>query len=277
MKIKDFIKTKFGFVVANLVGAFVLAVIAICVLFGWLRNYTQHGVEVQVPVITGLQMAEAEKALAEQHLVLIVVDSTFSNDVPLGTIVEQTPPAGSHAKRDRSVYAMINSTCRRQVELPDLHDISYRQAQSTLRALGLQVGTVTYEPSEYKDIVLEICYGDTPLQPGDKIAEGSTVTMIVGRGKGTAYVAVPNLQGKTLAEARSLLIESYHLTIGLIEYDESVDDRQQTANEEYIVYRQSPASGTQVLEGTGIDIKLCSDIEKALSSNNEEPQDEDFF
>lgn len=279
MKIKEFVKTKFGFILANLVGVVVVTLIALCILFGWLRHYTQHGVEVEVPAITGMLQFEAQQVLKEQNLMLVVVDSTYSNNVPLGTIVEQTPPAGSHAKKDRSVYVMINSFCLRQVEMPDLHDISYRQAQSTLRALGLQIGQTYYEPSEYKDIVLEVRLGDKALEPGDKVSEGSVVSMVVGRGKGTAYVEVPSLQGKTLAEVRSLLIDRYHLTVGLIQYDEATSGEAEEliGGEEMIVYQQKPTPGTRVLEGTSIDIKLSKDVEKALISSEDEPEDEDFF
>ena len=275
--LKDFVQTKFGFILANLVGVVLVALIALCILFGWLRHYTQHGVEVEVPVVTGMLQVEAQELLKEQNLVLVVVDSTYSNNVPLGTIVEQTPPAGSHAKKDRSVYVMINSSCRRQVEIPDLHDISYRQAQSTLRALGLQIGQTHYEPSEYKDIVLEVRLDDKTLEPGDKVSEGSVITMVVGRGKGTAYVEVPSLQGKTLAEVRSLLIDRYHLTVGLIQYDNEELANDELVKEEMIVYQQKPSPGTKVLEGTSIDIKLSNDVEKALISSEDEPEDEDFF
>lgn len=277
MKIKKFIQTKVGFVIANGVIALVLVIIGMSILFACLRHYTQHGIEVEVPMITGLQVTEAEELLTEQQLSLVIVDSTFSNDVPLGTIVEQTPPAGSHAKKNREVYVMINSSYHRQVEIPNLHDISYRQAQSTLRSLGLHVGAIEYEPSEYKDIVLEVRHGEESLEAGDMLAEGSIVTLVVGRGKGTAYVAVPSLQGKTLTQARSLLIDRYHLTLGLVEIDEATGDRQQATDEEYVVYQQYPTPGTQVLEGTRVDIKLSSDIEKAISTTIEEPQDEDFF
>lgn len=279
MSFKQFVQTKFGFVVANLLGAVVVVIIGLGILFACLKHYTQHGIEVEVPAITGMQIIEAEEALEAQNLKLVIVDSTFSNNVPLGTVVEQTPSAGSHAKKDRSVYVMINSSFRRKVELPDLHDISYRQAQSTLRALGLQVGATLYEPSEYKDIVLEVRYDGQPLEPGDKLEEGSKVTMVVGRGKGTAYVAVPSLQGKTLAQARSLLIDRYHLTVGLIQYDEATGGEAEglIGGEELIVYQQNPTPGTQVLEGTGIDIKLSSDVEKALTTSEDEPQDDDFF
>lgn len=271
---KDFLNTKFGFVLMNLGIAVVVGIILIFVVFGWLKHYTQHGVEVEVPNIVGLQKMEAEQCLADSGLKIVIIDSTFSNNVPLGTIVEQNPPVGSHAKKDRSVYVIINSSFHRQVEIPDLHDISYRQAQTTLQAIGLRIGRVLYEPSEYRDIVLELRHEGEPLNAGDRLDEGSEVTMVVGKGKGTEKVKVPSLQGKTLAEVRALLIEHYHLTVGLVRYDETpAPDK----IEEYIIYQQSPTPGTSVVEGTGIDVNLTLDVEKAITQTVEEPEEDDFF
>ena len=69
-----------------------LAGIAILVgLIYWLRGYTQHGVEVEVEDVRGLVVAEAEPILNAKGLRLVVVDSTYSDKVPFGTIVEQDP------------------------------------------------------------------------------------------------------------------------------------------------------------------------------------------
>lgn len=271
---KDFINTRAGFILLNVGIAVVVGIVLIFVVFGWLKHYTQHGVEVTIPNITGLQKMEAEQCLADSGLKMVIIDSTFSNNVPLGTIVEQNPPVGSHAKKDRSVYVIINSSYHRQVEIPDLHDISYRQAQATLLSLGIRIAKVVYEPSEYRDIVLELRYQGESLNAGDKLDEGSEVVMVVGKGKGTEKVKVPSLQGKTLAEARSLLIDHYHLTVGLVRYDETpIPDKV----EEYVIYQQSPTPGSPVLEGTGIDVNLTLDIEKAITQTVEEPEEDDFF
>ena len=64
-----------------------LAGIAILVgLIYWLRGYTQHGVEVEVEDVRGLVVAEAEPILNAKGLRLVVVDSTYSDKVPFGTI-----------------------------------------------------------------------------------------------------------------------------------------------------------------------------------------------
>ena len=100
----------------------------------------------------------------------------------------------SHAKHGRAVYVTINATTRRQVTMPDLQDMSYRQAETTLRGMGLQVDTIyEYEPSEYKDLVLDVKAGDESLTPGTRVAVGTLVRLVVGEGpsKSTEPVTGP--------------------------------------------------------------------------------------
>lgn len=273
-KKKAFLQTRFGIVILNVAIAVGILVVVLVSVHLWLQHYTQHGIEVVVPNVTGMQYDEAQQCLADSCLQLVIIDSTFSNTVPLGTIVEQIPEAGGFAKKDRPVYAIINSSYHRQVEIPDLHDISYRQAQATLRSMGILVGKVEYEPSEYRDIVLDLRYQGRPLIPGEKINEGTSITMVVGKGKGTIKVKVPSLQGKSLTEARSLLINVAHLTLGLVQYDEPPVVENMG---DYIIYRQSPTPGTSVVEGTGVDVNLTLDIEKAITNSSDDPGEDDFF
>ena len=189
-----FDKSDLKFVVLNIVLAGVVTLAILICLVVWLRGYTQHGVEVEVEDVRGMVEAEAEPLLAAQGLRLIVVDSTYSDKVPFGTIVEQDPKPMSHAKHGRAVYVTINATTRRQVTMPDLQDMSYRQAETTLRGMGLQVDTIyEYEPSEYKDLVLDVKAGDESLAPGTRVAVGTLVRLVVGEGpsKSTEPVTGP--------------------------------------------------------------------------------------
>ena len=255
-----FDKKDLGFVGANIVLAVLVGVIIIVGLVFWLRRYTQHGIEVQVDDVRGLVVAEAEPVLAANGLRLIVVDSTYSDKVPFGTIVEQDPKPDSHAKHGRAVYVTINATTKRLIILPDLQDMSYRHAETTLRGLGIRVDTVyEYEPSAFRDLVLDIKMNGKSVQPGDKIPVGSKVRLVVGYGKGTEQVAVPTVIGLTLKDARSLLLNK-HLTVGAVYYDE-----EQEEGVEQFVYSQTPDAGEKVLEGETVTLKLSSDIEKTVT------------
>ena len=57
--------------------------------------------------------------LTAQGLKMEVIDSTYSNKKPLGTLVEQTPAAGAKAKSGRVVYVIQNARFKRPVEPGD--------------------------------------------------------------------------------------------------------------------------------------------------------------
>ena len=265
-------ESKAGFIVKNMLLALAIGIAALLMLFGWLKRYTEHGIEISVPDVTGMYLEEARTAVTGAGLQLEVIDSTYSKKVPLGTIVEQNPPADTHAKHGRMVYVIINANTVRQIPLPDLHDISFRQAEATLKSLGITVSEYVYEPSEYKDLVLDVCQYGKSIEPGERLDEGSSVTLVIGRGKGTEKVVVPQLCGKSMAEARSLLLSRF-LTPGIYEYD--VKPTPATAGL-YVVYRQEPAAGNVVIEGSRVDLYLTTDVEKAIIISADAAED-DFF
>lgn len=274
MDIKTFFNdTKAGFILKNLLIALAIGIAILLILLSFLKRYTEHGIEVEVPNVMGMYIEEANTLLAHEGLQLEVIDSTYSKKVPLGTIVEQTPVANSHCKHGRPIYVIINSKTVRQVPLPNLHDISYRQAEATLRSLNLGVGNCIYEPSEYRDLVLDVRKGGKSLQPGERLDEGSLVTLVIGKGRSNAKVDVPNIIGRSLTGARSTLLSKY-LTLGMIAYDE--DPTPETASL-YVVYKQEPAAGTVLYEGSRVDLYLTTDIEKAISSQTQGGDDDEFF
>ena len=207
------------FVAINVLAAIVVAIALLMIVIGWLKGYTKHGNEVVIPAVTGMTQQEAEIVLRANELYLVVVDSTYSDKAPLGTVVEQTPPANSHAKPDRPVYVVMNAHTRRLIPLPELHDVSYRQAEATLRSLGLKVGEVLYEPSLYPDNVLDIRDGKISLEAGTRLPEGTSVTLVIGRKQGNKMVTVPALLGMSLSQARATLL-NVGLTVGAYTYDE---------------------------------------------------------
>lgn len=259
------------FILVNLVVAALVVVGMIIGLLHWLETYTEHGVEVEVPEIEGLTLDEAREALEAEELQLVVVDSTYNRNAQLGVVVEQNPKEGSRAKHGRSVYVVVNAKTRRMMTLPDLHDVSSRQAQATLQSMQIHVSELRYEPSEYKDLVLDVLQNEESLNAGDKVEEGSEVVLIIGFGKGVEMVYAPDLRGKNLKESRQMLLSQY-LIMGSINYDEPDAE----PSDEYVVYWQSVAPSTRILEGTRIDVKLTRSMEKAVLSGSEK-EDEDFF
>lgn len=271
-KMSFFDKSDLKFIGLNIILAVILGVGILIALFVYLRHYTEHGIEVEVADVRGMVESDAIPVLAEQGLQLVVVDSTYSDEVPFGSIVDQDPKPGSHAKHGRAVYVTINATTKRQVTMPNLQDISYRQAETTLRGMGLLVDTVyDYEPSAFRDLVLDVKCNGVSVLPGEKLAVGTKVRLVVGFGRGTDEVEVPSVIGLTLQDARSLLLR-YRLTIGAVAYDEPEEE----GVPQYI-YRQTPNAGERLIEGETVALRLSQDIEKAASGGGTHTEEETWF
>jgi beta-lactam-binding protein with PASTA domain len=268
----SFFQTKVGKIVLNLLIAIAIILLSFVALLIWLHHYTKHGVEISVPNITGLYIEEAQITLTAEGLQLAIIDSTYSQKTPLGTLLEQNPKPGSKVKKGRTIYAIQNARFRRPVIMPELRDLSLRQAESTIKALGLELGEIIYEPSTYKDLILDVRTENTPIAAGTQVPEGTVVDLHVGRGPGIQQVTVPSIVGKSLTDARSWLM-GHSLSMGRVEYD--VEPTEET-KDLYIVYSQTPESGTVVVEGTTVNIKLSTDIEKTVTADNIEDEEEFF-
>jgi beta-lactam-binding protein with PASTA domain len=264
-----------GFVVKR-----VLLAITIFVALAWITllivdQYTRHGEFEVVPDLRGMYVEEAQLLLSNQGLYPQVIDSVYVRNKKLGTIIEQTPIPNSTVKKDRPIYIIINSRQVRKIPVPDVTDVSFRQADAMLKAVGLNVSGVDYKPSEYKDLVIDIKYRGKSLDPGTRIPENSYLTLVVGSGVGDETVRVPSLKGLTLEEARTETI-SASVIIGAIQYDVQPSGDEQ----EYFIYRQRPSAGQGVDAGSRIDVWLSKDKSLQNKSFEEEEnteEDEQFF
>ncbi len=259
----------------------ILAVVAL-VAITWITLfvidfYTHHGESEVVPDLKGLYLPEAEQMLANHDLYPVIIDSVFDKTKNMGTVIEQNPSPNSTMKKNRPVYIIINAKQVRQIPLPDVTDLSFRQADALIKANGMTVGNVEYFPSEYKDLVIDVKFRGVSLVPGTKLPEGSAITLVVGSGIGRGETLVPSLKGFELETARATILAD-SLVTGAIDFDiQPVGDVA-----EYVVYRQRPAAGKRVPLGTRIDIWLSKDrslLEKTFEEENQkvEDNDEEFF
>lgn len=264
-----------GFVVKR-----VLLAITLFVALAWITllivdQYTRHGEFEVVPDLRGMYVEEAQLLLSNQGLYPQVIDSVYVRNKKLGTIIEQTPIPNSTVKKDRPIYIIINSRQVRKIPVPDVTDVSFRQADAMLKAVGLNVSGVDYKPSEYKDLVIDIKYRGKSLDPGTRIPENSYLTLVVGSGVGDETVSVPSLKGLTLEDARTETI-SASVIIGAVQYDVQPSGDEQ----EYFIYRQRPSAGQGVDAGSRIDVWLSKDKSLQNKSFEEEEnteEDEQFF
>nr|WP_315141193.1 PASTA domain-containing protein [uncultured Flavobacterium sp.] len=163
-----------------------LAIIAVLgyLFMHWLTFTTDHGHEIAVPNLSKLTEEQVEEKLDELDLDYELLDSVdFRGDYPKFTVVEQDPLPGTKVKVGRKVYIKINSSGFSSVRIPDLIEKTYREAVPTLKALGLEEGTITYVPNLGKDMVLEMRYKGRNLKVGDRVLKSSKIDLVLGDGK----------------------------------------------------------------------------------------------
>jgi len=169
-------------------GQLAVALIIIAVLtylfMHWLTFTTDHGHEITVPNLAKLTEEQVEDKLDELDLDYVLLDSVdYNSDFPKYSVVEQDPLPGAKVKEGRKVYIKINASGFSSVRIPDLIDKTYREAVPTLKALGLEEGTITYIPNLGKDMVLEMRYKGRNVKAGDRVLKASKIDLVLGDGK----------------------------------------------------------------------------------------------
>ena len=265
-------KSDVAFVLKMILAALVIVVVLGAVALWWLDKYTHHGDEVIVPNVVNSYVEEATILAQAEGLRLQVADTTYNRRFKLGSIVEQKPAAASRTKRGGELYVIVNAKTVRQIPLPNLRDISYRQAEATLRSIGLAVGEVTYQPSEYKNLVLDVRKDGESVDAGRRFPEGTAIDLVVGLGSGTDEVVVPNLLTRSVDQARAALLAK-QLSLGSVHYDEDETDENRG---QFVVYQQNPRPEAYIREGSHVDVYLTTDAAKAQAAAEEMANDEFF-
>ena len=182
MSLKEYLQSR-TFLFQMMIGIAIIGALAYLFMH-WLTYTTDHGNEITVPNLRKLSELEVEEKLDDLNLDYVLLDSVdYNPDFPKHTVVEQDPVTGSKVKEDRKIYIKINSSGFTTVKIPNLIEKTYRQAVPTLKALGLEEGTITYKPYLGKDMVIEMRWNGKKLNPGDKVFKSSKIDLVLGDGE----------------------------------------------------------------------------------------------
>lgn len=161
----------------------VVLLILIFVMLNWLNGSTNHGEFVEVPDFSKMSVMDMRKKVEESSLRYEVLDSAnYNPDYPRFSIIEQNPEAGNKVKENRKIYFTVNPSGYKKVTVPNIIQVTQRNATSMLRAVGLDVQRVTYIKELGKDMVYTIKYKGKMIKPGDKLPKTSKIELVCGNG-----------------------------------------------------------------------------------------------
>jgi beta-lactam-binding protein with PASTA domain len=250
----------------NIVLAFLIVVLGTIVIMFILKLYTRHGEELSVPDMRGLTLSEAVSIATEKELHVVVFDSVFLTDYEPGTVVDQHPKTGFKVKRNRKVFLTMNAMNPELVALPNLIDLTFRQATAKLKSFGLNVGEVTYEPDIGINMVLKQKLRGKEIAPGDSVSKGSSIDLILGKGLSDEVSTVPNLVGLKLDAAKVKAADRF-FRIGGVLNDNTILPEE---DKEFAwIYQQRPEAGPGVMLplGSSIDVWITVDSTKVPVSD----------
>lgn len=250
MKLPISTDTPKGFLISVLVIIALFTLSTLFFFYVYLPSYTNHGESITVPNLEGIHMDDIDEFLVKRNLRYEVNDSSYSEKYEPLTILKQYPKAGSKVKEGRKIFISINRVSPPTVPVPELVDRSLRNAEAVLKSNELSRGKITYQPSQFLNLVLEVSHNGEVLKPGDRINKGSVIDLVVGDGYGKSNFDAPDLVNSDLENARFIILGS-SLEIGLITVEGD------TSNTNIIVIRQHPAAGEQVKIGDAIDLWIA--------------------
>jgi len=168
----------------NLGLASALSVLLVLLSLGLLRVFTRHGASTEVPDLSRMTFVEMERTLKGAGLRYRILDSAvYVPAFPGRSILDQSPAAGKKVKAGRKIYLSINRSGYKKVAIPEIIQVTRRNAASMLRAVGLQVGGITYRYGIGKDMVYRIRYKGEYVTPGDRLPKTSEIELVCGNGK----------------------------------------------------------------------------------------------
>lgn len=274
MTFKEFLKSKLFRV--NALAVVGVTIFLIMLNMFALRIYTDHGEAIEIPDLKGKTPEEVASVLERLDLRFQIRDSVYTRETPPGTVLDHYPKAGMKVKENRTIFITLCAISQEMIPMPQLTDISYRQAINLIESSGLIAGSVEYKPSEFPNLVLEQKVGGQIVPVGERIPKGSVVDLVLGSDSNGETSEVPTLFGRNLAEARLTLGEAF-LNVGNITYDETVLYEMQKAKA--FIFKQSPDPSEvfEVPHGTAVDIWLTIDPEKLKAKPEEEKPENSFF
>jgi serine/threonine-protein kinase len=221
------------------VGGFLIAYVAVFLFAFPAEVVPDDGI---LPNVVGKTFENASAILQKAGFPAQQGESRYHKNIPANIVLQEDPPAGSRQKRGTTVVLAL-SAGQKNAEVPVTTNMSQQQARIAIENTGLTLGNVS---EQLADQPRGLVIASSP-PAGSKVDLPGTVDIVLS--KGPATVQVPDLYGRSVGEARSM-IEQLGLRIAGVSRDTS------SLQPENTVIRQLPAAGQAVAAGGAVSLTV---------------------
>ena len=233
-----------------------------------LKVYTRHSRVYELPDFRGMSIEQVDDLYGRSYH-FILVDSVYSKTEAPGTIVQQDPLPQSKVKHGRNVYYIIVAKTPEKTTMPNLNNLSLRQALVLLESSGLLVKELIYTDHFARNAICEQHYNGKVIKPGTELIKGSKITLYVGLGSDRRSTKLPKLYGTPAEEVQHILnMAGLNLGNETFEHQDSI---------QYLrVYKMEPPfSKGSVRPGTFVDVWYRSERKFDFEKERNNMQAED--
>jgi eukaryotic-like serine/threonine-protein kinase len=191
--------------------------------------------------VVGKSSGTAAQILQNQGFEVDVVPIQ-SDTVAQDRVAGQSPDPGTEAD-EGSLVTITVSSGPGETQVPLVQDLPADDAVARLREAGLK----SEQRREFSETVKSGRVIETSPSEGSTVRKGSTVTLVVSRGK--EKVDVPGVVGKARDEAERLIRRA--------ELEPAVTEREDADADPGTVLEQDPAAGTALAKGRTVELVVA--------------------
>ncbi|NLW91317.1 MAG: protein kinase [Syntrophomonadaceae bacterium] len=227
------------------------------------------GEEVEVPGVEGIQLAKAQQIMEDEGLYMDVAGKEYNDEYEADTVISQDPAKGEKVKTGRHISVVISQGSQK-INVPSVVGMNLDDAEIKLRNANFNISNPerVYDDKYAEDFVIS----QYP-KAYTRAAEGTEVRLMVSKGPEPDKLAMPDLVGSTMDEARTKLKDA-KLILG---------EQKTQGSDQYFknqIISHDPAAGVMVDEGTTINVVVSSGPGPKSKTRTLEftlPGDEDYY
>ena len=216
-----------------------------------LPNYVGYNNEHYLPDVRGEYLEKATYQLRSLGFNTHSIRIPFSEShTPPGTVIKMFPRAFTKVKEGRTIDLTVAGKDE-DIEIPDISNLSLRNAKLTLTKLGLGIDTIIYE---YDNVISDGYISFQLPRKGQTVKSSTNMTLGVSRGAPPDYYIIPDIVNYSLTRARKLIINE-GLRVGEITYEFQPELVPNT------VIEQNMTAGMRVTFPASINLLISTDKE----------------
>jgi beta-lactam-binding protein with PASTA domain len=237
------------------IGVIALIFLMNSVIMPW---YVKHNTLVKVPAVVGLTYNNALKQLEDAGLEGLQGDIRYDASKPIGTILDQNPPAEQMVKDGRRIYLIVSGG-EQLYDVPNLVGRTERESKFILAQRNLELVEVSVKQSAQFPSGLVI---EQIEAVGSKVKKGTKIGVVVSTGLQSGNIKIPDLTGKNVDEAKKIILANKFI-VGKISFQPSTTVALNAVIDQY------PKANSMANENERIDLFVNKIVKPKVPSEEE--------